>query len=107
MILSETYLDLNTPSDDNNLEISGYSLFHLGNSSNNKRVVALIYYKSYLPLRIRNICNKVFLLKLNWWQTRNFASFYRSPSQSQDDFEILTQNRETETLTLNQATGFG
>ena len=34
--ISETYLDSSTPSDDSDLEISGYTLIHLDDPSNKK-----------------------------------------------------------------------
>ena len=54
---SETYLDSSTPSDDSNLEISGYTLVRSDHPSNNKRGGrgGGIYYKSFLPLRILNV----------------------------------------------------
>ena len=53
--ISETYLDFSTPSDDSNLEISGYTLVRSDRPSNNKRGGVCIYYKSFLPLRILNV----------------------------------------------------
>ena len=53
--ISETYLDSSTPSDDNNLEISGYNLVHSDHPSNNKRGGVCIYYKTFLHLRIVNV----------------------------------------------------
>ena len=50
--ISETYLDSSTPSNDSNLEISGYTLVCSDNPSNNKRGGVCIYYKSFLPLII-------------------------------------------------------
>ena len=75
--ISETYLDSSTPSDDNNLEISGYTLVRSDHLSNNKRDGVCIYYK--------------FLHFYTCYQylqeTCNFSSLYRSPSQIQEDFE--------------------
>ena len=53
--ISETYLDSSTPSDDSNLEISGYTLVCSDHHSNNKREGVCIYYKSLLPLRILDV----------------------------------------------------
>ena len=53
--ISETYLDSSSPSDDSNLEISGYTLVRSDHPSNNKRRGVCIYYKSFLPLRILNV----------------------------------------------------
>ena len=50
--ISETYLNSSILSDDNNLEISGYTLVHSDHPSNNKRGDVFIYYKSFLPFII-------------------------------------------------------
>ena len=55
---SETYLDSSTPSDDSNLEISGYTLVRSDHSSNNKRgggvfITKAFYLQEFL---ISNIC---------------------------------------------------
>ena len=55
--ISKTYLDSSTASDDNNLEIPGYTLVRSDYPSNNKRGGVCIYYKSFLPLRILNVQN--------------------------------------------------
>ena len=47
---SETYLDSSILVDDDNLEISGYNLIHLGHPSNSKHGGVCIYYKNVLPL---------------------------------------------------------
>ena len=53
--LSETYLDSNTPFDDENLEIFGYALVRSDHPPNAKRGGVCLYYKNNLPLRIVNI----------------------------------------------------
>ena len=93
----ETYLDSNTLPDDSNLEIPGYNLVRSGHPSNKKRGGVCIYYKSYLLLRIININY------LNEWvrfelmvgdKLCNFIALYRSPSQSQDQFQSFKENVE-------------
>ena len=49
--LSETYLDSNTPLNDDNLEISGYRLGRSDCPSNTKRGGICLYYKNNLPLK--------------------------------------------------------
>ena len=49
--LSETYLNPETPSDDENLEIAGYNLVREDNSSNSKRGGVCVYYKSKSDVR--------------------------------------------------------
>ena len=45
--ISETYFDSSTPSDDNNLQLSGYTLLRSDHPSNKKRGGVCIYYKSF------------------------------------------------------------
>ena len=52
--LSETYLDSSIPFADNNLEISVYDLIHSDQPSNSNRGGVCIYYKKFLPLRVRD-----------------------------------------------------
>ena len=95
--ISETYLDSSTLADDNNLEISRYTLVRSEHPSHNKREGACIYYRSFLPLRILNVQylqeSICFELKIDD-KTCNFLSLHRSPSQSQDDFETFTEKLE-------------
>ena len=51
----QKHLDSSTPSNDSNLEISGYTLVRSDHSSNNKRGGFCICYKRFLPLRILNV----------------------------------------------------
>ena len=84
---SETYLDSNTP-DNNNLEISGHNLVRSDHPPNNKRGSVCIYYKGYLQ---ESICFEP-VPGLIGHKTCNFLSFYRSPNQTQDDVETFTEN---------------
>ena len=95
--LSETYLDSNTPLNDDNLEISGYTLVHSDHPSNTKRGGVCLYCKNNLPLRVINIgyLNECLTLELTIGDKFcNFVVLYRSPSQSQDDFETFSSNFE-------------
>ena len=95
--LSETYLDSNTPLNDDNLEISGYTLVRSDHPSNTKRGGVCLYYKNNLPLRVINIgyLNECLTLELTVGdKTCNFVVLYRSPSQSQDEFETFSDNFE-------------
>ena len=49
------YISNISDSDDNNLEISGYTLVRSDHPSHNKRGGVCIHYKSFLPLRILNV----------------------------------------------------
>ena len=95
--LSETYLDSNTPLNDDNLEISGYMLVRSDHPSNTKRGGVCLYYKNNLPLRVINIgyLNECLTLELTVGdKTCNFVVLYSSPSHSQDKFETFSDNFE-------------
>ena len=79
------------------MEISGYNLIRCDHPSNNKRGVICIYYKQFLPLRILNVqylqeCIN-FEMKIGD-KVCNFIYFYRSPSQTLDNFETFSKNFE-------------
>ena len=65
--------------------------------SNTKRGGVCLYYKNILPLRVTNIgyLNECQTLELMVGDTTcNFVVLYRSPSQSQDEFETFSDNSE-------------
>ena len=99
--LSETYLDSST--DDESLEISGYYLIRSDHPSNKKRGSICIYYKNLLPLKVTSVrlleeCISFDLIISN--KLCCFVALYRSPSQSQDDFATFSDNFE---MTLDLA----
>ena len=107
--LSETYLDSSVAPDDDNLEISGYSLVRSDHPSNNKRGGVCVYYKNFLPLRVLDIqylheCIN-FELKIGD-KLCNFVALYRSPSQTQDEFGKFSDNLELNLGTLSQKNPF-
>ena len=107
--ISETYLDSSTPSDDNNWEISEYTLVCSDHPSKNKRSGVCIYYKNFLPFRIVNVqyLQESICFEFNIGdKTCNFLSHYRSPIQSQDGFETFTKNLELNLETLLQSNPF-
>ena len=102
--ISETYLDSTVPFDDGDLVVLGYNLIRSDHPSNTKRGGVCLYYKNYWPLRVLNISHLKECLKFELKigdKSCNFIAFYRSPSQSQDDFESFSENFEMtlETLT--------
>ena len=102
--LSETYLDSSISNDDDNLKIPGYDLFRADHSSNTERGGVCIYYRNSLPLKVINIqylheCIN-FEIRIGGKLCR-FVFLYRSPSQSQDDFEAFVNNFE---LNIDTAT---
>ena len=72
------------------MTIPGYDLYRAGHPSNVKRVC--IYYKNFLPLKVIDIQYLQeyinFEMKIGE-KLCNFIALYRSPSQSQDDFEAF------------------
>ena len=95
--LSETYLDSTIPNDDDKLPVPGYTLICSDHPSNTKRGGVCMYYKSPLPLRIINIGYLHEYLSSDVQigdKICNFVALYRSPSQSQDDFETFADNFE-------------
>ena len=94
--LSETCLDSTVPLDDDNLVISEYNLIRSDHPSNTKHGAVCLYYKNYLPLRVLNISYlKEYLnfeLKIGN-KSCNFIALYRSPSQSQDNFETFLHKK--------------
>ena len=103
--LSETCLDSSVAPDDENLEISGYSLVRSDHPSNNTPGGGCVYYKNFLPLRVLDIqylqeCIN-FELKIGK-KLCNFVALYRSPSQTQDEFEKFSGNLELNLGTLSQ-----
>ena len=95
--LSETYLDSNTLLVDDNLEISGYTIVRSDHPSNTKRGDVCLYYRNNLPLRVTNIgyLDECLTLELKVGDKMcNFVVLYRSPSQSQDEFETFSDNFE-------------
>ena len=107
--LSETYLDSNTPLDDDNLGISSYTLVRSDHPSNTKRGGVCLCYKNNFPLRAVNIgyLNKYLILEHKVGdKICNFVVPCRSPSQSQDEFETFSDNFEMTLDILAQKSPF-
>ena len=88
--ISESYLNSDTSSNDNNLNIPGYNMSRADHPSGNRRGGVCIYYKESLPIKMLNInylqeciC---FDLKIGS-KLCTIVSLYRSPSQSADEFD--------------------
>ena len=95
--LSETYLDSTAPNNDDKLQISGYTLIRSDHPSNTKRGGVCIYYKSSLLLRVINIgyLHEYLSFELQIGdKICEFVALYKSPSQSQDNFETFADNFE-------------
>ena len=106
--LSETCLDSNTAPDNVNLEISGYSLVR-SSPSNSKRESFCIYYKYYLHLRVLDIqyFHECFNIELKTGNKLCYIiALYRSLSQSQGEFEKLSEKLELNLDSLVQNNPF-
>ena len=92
---SETYLNPETSPDDDNLEIPGYNIIRKDHPSNTKRGGVCVYYKNTLPFKIINI---KYLQECITFEIRigrkccKFICLYRSPSQTNDEFESFLKN---------------
>ena len=94
--LSETYLDSTAPIDDDKLHLR-YTFIRCNHLSNAERGRVFIYYRSSLPLRVLNIGYLHECLSFEMQigdKIYNFVGLYRSPSQSQDDFQAFADNFE-------------
>ena len=106
---SETYLNSETFSNNENLNIPGYNLIRVDHLSNDKRGGVFIYFKESLPLRLYNvshlnecICFEIMISN----KLCNFIPLYRSPSQSSDEFENFVYNLDLTFEALTQENPF-
>ena len=84
------------------MEIPGHNLVREDHPSNSKRGRVCVNYKSSLQFRVINVKylqeSISFELRIGG-KCRKFSRLYRSPSQTQDEFEIFLKNFE---LTLDK-----
>ena len=93
--LFETYLTSETSTDDQNLEIPGYCLLRTDHPSNNKRGGVCIVYRTILPLRVLNISylSECITFEISIGnQVCHFIHLYRSPRQTQEQFQTFISN---------------
>ena len=95
--LSETYLNLSNLSDDDNFYLPSYNIVKANHPSNAKKVVFASIFKTSLPLKVLEVqllqeCIN-FEIKIAD-KICNFVSLYRSPSQSNNEFESFADNLE-------------
>ena len=102
--ISESYLNSETVSNDDNLNIPSYNMVRTDHSSGYRRGGVCVYYKETLPIKMLDIkylqeciC---FDLKIGS-KLCSIVSLYRSTSQTRDEFdEFLTKlNLTLETIT--------
>ena len=95
--LSETYFNLETSYDDDNLEIPGNNIIRKDHPSNTKRVGVYVYYKNTLHFKLINI---KYLQVCITFEIRigikccKFICLYRSSSKTNDEFESFPKNFE-------------
>ena len=107
--LSETYLDSTVAVGDENLEIIDCNLVQSDHPANTKRGGVCLYYKTCLPLRVLDIqyLNECINFELKIGDKLcTFVALYRSPSQSQDNFETFIDNFELNLETLSRKNPF-
>ena len=95
--VSETFLNFGIAANHPNLEIAGYNLYCADYLSNCKRGSVCIFYKARLPLTVLNISNLNEGINVEVsiaYKTSYFIHLYRSPSQTQDQFQIFRSNPE-------------
>ena len=93
--LSETHLNSEISTDDKNLEIPGYYLLRADHPSNNKRGGVCIFYRTNLPLRVLNISylSECITFEISIGnKVCRFIHLYRSPSQTQGEFQTFKSN---------------
>ena len=96
--LSETFLNSTHSSNDPALKLQGYELIRSDHPSNTKRGGVCMYYKEHLPLKLRNditYLNECIVVELKSKKHKFFlTSLYRSPSQSDLEFNIFIDDLE-------------
>ena len=89
--LSETFLDSSIPTNER-LNMKGYKLKRADNASDSKKGGVGIYYKEFLavhPVEVKNL-TECGIFEVSIKNKREYVvSFYRSPSQTQDEFDIF------------------
>ena len=86
-------MDSSTP--DNLIEIEGYKLIRADHPDNIKRGGVCIYYKDFLPVRviITPYFKEALLLEISYSNKKVMVSvIYRSPSQTNDEFDSFLSN---------------
>ena len=97
LCLSKTFLNSDISCDDNNLQLLGFDLIRADHSSNKKIGGVCIYYQDFILLKLINIhyLNEFITLVIKLGhKIYNLVSLYRSPNQSEDDFDNFCNNLE-------------
>ena len=108
--LSETFLDSSYSSDDQRLQLSGYSLLRADHPRDLKRGGVCIFYKEHLPLISKptlNCLDECLVCELKIGNKKCFITvLYRSPSQSLEEFERFKTGLESTILNINNSNPF-
>ena len=99
--LSETYLDSSVLSENPSLSLDGYTLVRADDPGNVKRGGVCVYHKNILPICFLNISLLQECLVFEFTLEKQkciLMTLYRSPSQSNDEFDNFMTNFE---LTLD------
>ena len=97
IVLPESFLNCEIPTDDENLQIPGYSVAKNDHPSNVKSGGVCVYHKTSSPLNLLDIKYLQEWINLELIISDNLCSFiifYRSPSQIHDNFENFMKNSE-------------
>ena len=107
--VAETFLNSETAANDPNLEISGYNMHRADHPSNCKRRSVYIFQKATLPLRVLNIWNLNECINFQVSIGNKICYFihlYRSPPQTQNEFQILKSKLELNLDSLSSCNPF-
>ena len=95
--LSETYLNSDISSDNEDLDIPGYRLIQSDHPSKDKRGGVCVCFKSSLPIQILSISMLHECINLEIRiddKLCNLICLYRSPSQNIEEYETFVKNLE-------------
>ena len=97
--LSETFLNSSLYSEDDRLKIEGYNLIRSDHLSGSKKGGVCVYYKEHIPLvRRDDLCtvSNCLVTEIRLEKEKCFFTcLYRSPSQTQHEFENFCKNLNT------------
>ena len=94
---SETYLNSDISSDNENLDIPDYRLIQCDHPSNDKRSGVCVYFKSSLPIQILSISmlHECINLEIRIYDKLcNLICLYKSTSKNMEEFETFLKNFE-------------
>ena len=97
--LSETFLNCSLESEDGRLKIERYKLIRSDYPSGSKKGGVCVYYKEHIPLVRRDdlcILSNCLVTKIRLENQKYFLTcLYRSPSQTQHEFENFCTSLDT------------